>query len=211
MSLKLSTGLVTCVEKDQWNVKSSTKPDTTYFVQMLETCEKDCWIRCPKCCVCIHTYSCTCPDSLLRGVICKHIHLVIRYIGNVQKPSNAGYTTYGITDSLFRSVQNISRQGGVQDRLNLKLSKLAAGMNCTNDEDTLLSMEKHIDSCLSIINLFQNREPANKLITSQRNFYPTKRKRPAVKVRISKPSFTQKKHIMSRLLKKDLNASTIGK
>ena len=193
VSLKLSTGLVTCVEKDQWNVKSSTKPDTTYFVQMLETCEKDCWIRCPKCCVCIHTYSCTCPDSLLRGVICKHIHLVIRYIGNVQKPSNAGHTTYGITDSLFRSVQNISRQGGVQDRLNLKLSKLAAGMNCTNDEDTLLSMEKHIDSCLSIINLFQNREPANKLITSQRNFYPTKRKRPAVKVRISKPSFTQKK------------------
>lgn len=214
MSLELPTSLVKCVEKNKWNVESATNSDITYSVQKYDSCEKDCWIRCSKCCVCIHTYTCTCPDSLLRGIICKHIHLVVRSTGTLQKPSCTAHSTHAVTDHLFASVQNISRLGSyteIQHRLKLKLSKLAAGMTCTNDEDSLLTMEKHIDSCLSIINLVEKREPGNKLIAPQRNFYPTKRKRKTIKVRIPKPSFIEKRNITNRLLKKNVDASTIGK
>ena len=33
-------------------------------------------LRCTKCDICIHSYSCNCPVHLIHNTICKHIHLV---------------------------------------------------------------------------------------------------------------------------------------
>lgn len=121
LSLSLSTSLVTR-DKDQWTVQSSTEPNTTYIVEKLESCKKDCWIRCDKCQVCIHSYTCTCPDSLLHGMICKHVHLVIRSTGAVH--TTALPINSGANEKLLTSVLNKSRLGGcteMKDKLRMKL------------------------------------------------------------------------------------------
>lgn len=85
----------------------------------------------------------------------------------------------------------------------MKLSNIAANINRTDDLDTLLKIEKHLNSCASLIKLYKHSntmEPANKRIQPQRNFFPTKRKRKNTKVRIAKPSISEKDHIINRLL-----------
>jgi len=36
--------------------------------------------RCHECNICIHNYTCTCPDALIRHTICKHVHAVARHM-----------------------------------------------------------------------------------------------------------------------------------
>ena len=42
--------------------------------------ETSCGLRCQECCVCVHFYVCNCLNSLITSTICKHIHLVNRYL-----------------------------------------------------------------------------------------------------------------------------------
>jgi len=217
-SLGLSTSLVhQNVSSYEWSVQSTTEPDTTYTVEKLDNCQKDCWIRCYKCQVCIHSYSCTCPDSLLHGVICKHIHLVIRSTGSMHTTEECTPHS-GATETLISSVQNKARFGscvGIKDRLQMKLCNIATGIGNINDEDTLLNIDKHLKSCISLINIcgHDKNEPQNKRILTQRNFYATKRKRKPVKIRIAKPTFSEKKDVANRLLRisNEFDFATIGK
>ena len=58
----------------EWQVKSST--DMSLYCVKLEKKTCDCKLRCEKCNVCVHTYSCTCLDATLHYTMCKHVHLV---------------------------------------------------------------------------------------------------------------------------------------
>ncbi|GFT80355.1 uncharacterized protein NPIL_301081, partial [Nephila pilipes] len=50
-----------------------------YNVEILETkCPVNCHLKCNECSVCIHEIKCSCMDSVLNGLICKHAHLVCR-------------------------------------------------------------------------------------------------------------------------------------
>ena len=42
-----------------------------------------------QCQICVHTYSCTCPDSLITATICKHIHLVALHNSQKNTPIEA--------------------------------------------------------------------------------------------------------------------------
>ncbi|XP_035224085.1 uncharacterized protein LOC118196736 [Stegodyphus dumicola] len=67
-------------DKSLYSVKSS-KSEHNYIVSINDfTCE--CHIKCILCNVCIHAVNCSCLDFLIRNVICKHIHLVVRKIGS---------------------------------------------------------------------------------------------------------------------------------
>lgn len=118
LSLSLPTSLVTSQGNDEWTVQSSTNSKITYTVAKHEGCQKDCWIRCPTCCVCIHSFTCTCPDSLLHGIICKHVHLVIRSNETTEQIDSEKKNYHHIkqfSDSnniLLSSVQNQSRLEG---------------------------------------------------------------------------------------------------
>ncbi len=81
-SKKLLLEHVKKADDGSWIVQSSTNPDRTYTVTTeAEACPSNCSLMCYNCGVCIHMYSCTCTDALVRGTICKHIHLAIRSEG----------------------------------------------------------------------------------------------------------------------------------
>lgn len=221
LSLELSLNSVVPFNNDnndnKWHVKSSTKP-ITYSVEKSNPCESDCWIRCQLCGICIHDYTCTCPDSLLHGTICKHVHLVVRSmiakVPHKPHPKPACYQRVIQNQSsnsrqglkLLSSVQNKSKMGSsqqIKNRLLSKVSSISADINTCTDDALVLALEKHLNSCINIIKIYksgQRAEPANKSIQLQRNFHSTKRKRERAKVRLAKPSFLHKARIANQLL-----------
>lgn len=58
----------------------STEGKKFYKVNINELCEIQCRTSyCRTCKVCIHRYSCECPEYAIRNNLCKHIHLVCLY------------------------------------------------------------------------------------------------------------------------------------
>lgn len=78
-SLKMPTNLVHATEEYlTWEVCSQDKTNTYYVSQLNKECPYSCSINCTDCNICIHSYTCNCPDALIRATICKHIHLFVR-------------------------------------------------------------------------------------------------------------------------------------
>ena len=160
-SLELSVELVVFVD-NKWQVKSATKP-VTYTVEKSNPCEGNCWIRCQLCGICVHDYTCTCPDSLLHGTICKHIHLVIRSLSQFHKqplqPITNKYQREAHTPrtrsyaNLFLSVQKKKDCKNIKDRLLLKLSNINAEVTTAESDELLLAIEKHLKSCINSLQI----------------------------------------------------------
>lgn len=66
------------VDGKSWNVLSG-KTNEMYEVNQLKS-NCDCQINCYDCQSCIHCYSCSCIDSTIKWNMCKHIHLVCRFL-----------------------------------------------------------------------------------------------------------------------------------
>lgn len=73
-SLELDIGSVRVVEGG-WEVTDSVAE--AYFVKKNETCT--CQLICPECNACLHRYSCSCVESSVKSIMCKHVHLVGRF------------------------------------------------------------------------------------------------------------------------------------
>lgn len=81
LSEKLSTKLVV-KNGIYWDISSST-PNCHEIYSVAENennvpCK--CRLKCIECNNCIHKYSCTCIDSCIRWNMCKHVHLLCRYL-----------------------------------------------------------------------------------------------------------------------------------
>ncbi|KAJ8909940.1 hypothetical protein NQ315_005659 [Exocentrus adspersus] len=62
-----------------WQVVSGSSPQK-YFVNRIKT-ECQCNLTCSDCQnVCLHQYTCTCIDASVKWNMCKHIHLMCRYL-----------------------------------------------------------------------------------------------------------------------------------
>ncbi|XP_050310809.1 uncharacterized protein LOC126746544 [Anthonomus grandis grandis] len=48
-----------------------------YIVKQIPLLKKCCSLICQFCDICVHQYSCTCPNYFINTVICKHIHFVV--------------------------------------------------------------------------------------------------------------------------------------
>ncbi|XP_076436126.1 uncharacterized protein LOC143275736 [Babylonia areolata] len=60
----------------EWKVPSSSEPGRLHYVKKTDCGQCSCRLVCDFCHVCVHMYSCTCPDFLTKVVTCKHIHAV---------------------------------------------------------------------------------------------------------------------------------------
>ncbi|KAM4051837.1 uncharacterized protein ACNLHF_026275 isoform 1-T4 [Anomaloglossus baeobatrachus] len=90
-ALTLPISLVKQMSSTKWTVSSQiTINETTtasnplvYVVEKKDAnCEKPCHLYCEQCKICLHDYSCNCPDSATKSMICKHIHLVVIHTKN---------------------------------------------------------------------------------------------------------------------------------
>ena len=201
-SESLATSSVATATNNTWIVSSQTCAGLTYTVTLENVdCPFKCHIKCSVCNICIHMYSCTCTDALVHGSICKHIHLTIQCM----KQSNASYSIHQPSSAtiqnqvatILKTVQNPpSTHDHLVRQVRSKLSAISASINQLSSKETLLSINKHLSTCLSVIEL-QRRTPtpANKKLSQQRTFLSTKRKRAPARVRLAKPTSEEKQTI----------------
>ncbi|XP_030752321.1 uncharacterized protein LOC115879566 [Sitophilus oryzae] len=68
-------GKVSSFEFGMYKIESSTVSNKFYVVSHNEICDDNCRaVYCNKCKVCIHRYTCQCPEYLVKTAMCKHIH-----------------------------------------------------------------------------------------------------------------------------------------
>ena len=60
LSFEAVRGVDSCV----WNVKSESEPNEYTINQICEECSENCGMKCKECNICVHLYSCSCPDSI---------------------------------------------------------------------------------------------------------------------------------------------------
>ena len=88
-SLSLPVESVNCEEDDAWTVLGEDGRSSYKVCRIASACEEtNCGLRCQECCVCVHLYVCNCPDNLITSTICKHIHLVNRYLNGSSVPKD---------------------------------------------------------------------------------------------------------------------------
>ncbi|XP_072033319.1 uncharacterized protein [Amphiura filiformis] len=90
--MDMDTESVVAVSTGVWKVPSASIDDVVYDVERVYTsCPYDyCRLKCIPCKVCVHMYSCTCPDQEKRELVCKHIHLVCHVSGFEESDDSEG-------------------------------------------------------------------------------------------------------------------------
>lgn len=83
-SLNLNPDLVIQSE-DGWEVLSSKSQEIYHITEVNAGCK--CQLTCKECNVCLHKYACSCIDSSIKWIICKHIHLLGRKLMDGMQPS----------------------------------------------------------------------------------------------------------------------------
>ena len=213
-SLLLSCN-VTKTSDTSWLVDSQTNTGSTYTVTLEnEQCPFQCHISCSVCRVCIHMYSCTCADALVHGTICKHIHLTVQSMGPSKFARDDATKSSQITTILATVQQTETTTDPLLRQVRNKLSVLSACVNQYADRDTLLAINKHLSTCLSVVQLHKSNQPANKKLTQQRPFVSTKRKRGPARIRLAKPTPAEKESVKKLLSSPNpllLTQTTIGK
>ena len=61
--------------------------------------DSSCQVKCSECNICIHQYVCNCPDSLIQSTICKHVHLLQRFLLQPNNPTENGDGSSPIFDT----------------------------------------------------------------------------------------------------------------
>lgn len=225
-SKKLSLELVTEVDSSTWKVKSETNTDEYMVQEITRTCPESCQIKCHECSICVHLLSCTCPDSLLKHTICKHVHLVIRYRNNIPLSSRSSSTvlpqieTSNMNDDLLNEVTSkcSSNFDSLKDKIFIHLQQIGNLVGLSTNISVLKSTENSLTTIrnnLAVSDKAESTEPLlvpissanNKNIEKQRSFCK-KKKRQMQKVRFGNPSMDERKNIKDKLLGKD--NSTIG-
>lgn len=141
----------------------SDTSQTVYTLTLDELqCPVNCMLQCKKSQICIHTYSCTCPDSLVTGSICKHIHLVARnnnHCASASAHTNIHRCTSGTSTNMQAAkvdtddvVSHLSNHGKneIQQRLTDKMSSITVRLG-TCSESSLKAIEKHINAVIGLI------------------------------------------------------------
>lgn len=160
----------------------------------------DCDLRCLKCKICLHMYTCTCIDCSIKYNMCIHIHLACtQYNGKLQhvhKIDNLVYNDNNDEHQYAQPLKNINLDKEIlnpnsvnQEKENLKeeFLEILALMNSNDDVEIV---KKYLKSMK--ITLLANMQNSNKqfetsagkplnckrLIEKQNRFYSTKRRIP---------------------------------
>lgn len=98
--------------------------------QTLEKCTEDCLLRCSPCNMCVHTFNCSCMDNIVRGTICKHMHLVGRFLDGVisEIEADGGQEFIILTDETVGLSQEVLEQIATATVDNINLNKRVEDM-----------------------------------------------------------------------------------
>ena len=153
-----------------WIVTSSDKRHEYYVTREGDGCQVQCCLKCTKCDICIHSYSCNCPDHLIHNTICMHIHLVVRFKQEKQEKPDMLHDHGPEFDIDPHSPPPVNEVGSerilcdckgsknsesevlaLREKLKENLSILCAHVNQCSSTVALLSAKSHVTSAINII------------------------------------------------------------
>ena len=99
-SRAMSTEAVEMLDDLKWKVRGQNGKNTYIVVKQATNCtDSSCQVKCSECNICIHQYVCNCPDSLIQSTICKHVHLLQRFLLQPNNPMENGDGSSPIFDT----------------------------------------------------------------------------------------------------------------
>ncbi|KAK5647824.1 hypothetical protein RI129_002716 [Pyrocoelia pectoralis] len=186
---------VECVDSNKWIIILDSNE---YIVEQISN-QICCNLVCQFCQICIHMYNCTCPDFLIRAVICKHIHCLILHNG--EPATNQA------------NLQNINTQE--TEHFNIKDVNQHFSLNNKNSHTSvaheITKNNSHVNVINSLLDMVNNNQSQNnssfiessqnhrKTITKQNRFHSTRRKIKKA-ARQKKPKMDEAKSIKAALL-----------
>lgn len=224
-SLTLPVSSVESLGDGKWKVLSENGKTSYQVTQTAPSCPYTglCNMACTECHVCIHTFQCTCPDSLIMSTICKHIHLVKRSTlndGAISHDENA--TGSVIFDKQQEEIETVlkcirSRSDDIsksKSRIKGILLKLLEDLDRSTTSVSLTQLEKQLMAARSLF-ISSNSEkepdvillksqvnaPANKKMETQPRFYSTKKRCRKAKVRLARPTFDEQQAFLMDIAK----------
>lgn len=176
-SKQLSLESVRNLDPDLWVVMSENQQCEYTVQQISEKCDENCGMRCNECNICVHLYSCTCPDSILQHTICKHVHLVAKFRQQCDLPkvNDALHTTLlneiaqkqsicnSDSESMKHKIYSLLNDISSLVKINSNLEELATA------ENNLATIKDSLTTSANIMHPIKNKS-SNKYIEKQRSF-----------------------------------------
>lgn len=179
--------------KDQWLVKSQSA-DLFYTVTCDDnkSCDETCQLVCKDCRTCIHCWTCTCKDNVLRRHMCKHIHAVslikLRVVDKVEPSTQQQCEQVSIDqaekDNLMAAATSIQavrpKETPTSARCALLLDAIRTHLQHPLPDTFLSWLEPTLQEALSRISAITNTQSAptvssKRKIEPQRRFFSKKR------------------------------------
>ena len=168
-----------------------------------------CKIACTECHLCVHSFTCTCTDSLIMSTICKHVHLVKGSIlqDPSQPPSDDSRDTSMDCPQEIENILTCIRShpddiDSSKHRIkSMFLQIMGEVVHCTSSA-VLRQLEKQMHAAHSLFASLKDEKvqqviplknhvdtPANKNMETQPRFYSTKKRCRKAKVRFAGSTF----------------------
>ena len=215
-STQMDISLVTPIDNNSWEVQSSDTKRIYEVAVGKKNCHVNCALKCSKCSVCIHAYSCTCDDYIVAANMCKHIHLCVRTKTQTQakvtEPHRLEQDIHRL-EQLQQTHATIVQNTDTSELMKQVLSKVATittiTKQCGKDYMMLTDLNSQLHSLISrfqiqfdkpelLLPTVDNWKPSNKRITTQRSFFSTRKKRKLADT-MTKPTKQDKKNIEDKL------------
>lgn len=192
-SLEIPDSLVQKITEDKWIISSKNSQQKNEVFMVMPTCvDKDqCKMVCPDCKVCPHVLQCNCTDSIIRGILCKHVHAVRRVtlatVPNQQDMHNISNELESISSHV--KVTTCVQTAQIKESIKGKLASLEHQIELCDNLEALQTLSKQLNAASSAFSAFSRyghltKQPTtrldshpNKNMETQRRFYSTKKKR----------------------------------
>lgn len=221
-SRKLPDELVSEVDSSMWKVKSEIMDNEYTIEEVTKTCPENCQLKCNECGICVHLFSCTCPDSLLQHTICKHVHLVARRRSKLSSkaPDYSNhcsiYAHNDLNKTLLKEVtpQCLPNIDSLKHRIFAQLQYITSLVASSSSTDALQSAEKTLTLVKNTLTIMDTEHTeliptsisgSTKKIETQRSF-SLKKKNQRCKVKFGNPSSDQRRKIKDTLLGIETNS-----
>ncbi|XP_041456018.1 uncharacterized protein LOC121408572 [Lytechinus variegatus] len=211
-SQQLSIEAVSKVSDSRWSVQSSDGQHYYLVEKVAASCSPICQLACKACGVCVHGFSCSCIDGVVRGTLCKHVHLVCRSLLSSEEAEPAidddpeactGPQGDVLISEIVRNRERSPRGQHSKDSVIRKLKELDDLLGASTACIALDAVYKHINAAVQALKAAgspsQSFSPVvvnvPQRVTPQRpQFKSTKKARSSSRVSLSKPTQEGREH-----------------
>lgn len=210
---------IVLLSEDKWQVQSFSGNNLYTVHKVEEECGRACHMKCFVCDICIHSFTCTCIDNVIRGNICKHIHCIAQTHPNKTQSKSievidACAVASECQDEFFKTSLKVlpitSKASNINSSMKTKLENILAVIDeskFSSEQSEMIhkNLNNILDLCHSVQGNKEEKRKKNvntrKKIKKQMGYFSTKKKMSTTS-RPKNPSTLESQNIREGLLSK---------